>query len=306
VSPILRSRAVPRRLAALLLVLLAPTGCASGGGIPGEGTGPAATEAADPGDPLLYATAWMQTAAEYEASTLQTYRAAGRALERALRNGGRSALVSDRRPPEGTAERPPAVVLDVDETVLDNSLYQARLVREGRSYEPESWAAWVREAAARPVPGALEFAHEAARRGVSLFYVTNRDHELEEPTRRNLERLGFPLDGERDVLLTEGERPEWGSDKTARRAEIARTHRILLLVGDNLGDFVAVPDTTPEARRRIAREHAGRWGREWIVLPNPAYGDWQQALQGHESGLPRAEVHRRMRDALRTTSDTTG
>ena len=94
----------------------------------------------------------------------------------------------------------------------------------------------MRKAEAVALPGALEFAERLTELGVTLFYVTNRTTELETATRANLVSEGFPFDQSRDVLLTRGENG-WGSDKNTRRAEIAKSHRILLLMGDDLNDF---------------------------------------------------------------------
>ena len=71
---------------------------------------------------------------------------------------------------------------------------------------------------------------------------------------------------------------------TARRAFVARTYRILLLVGDDLRDFVSVPrGTAPADRVALAQRYADRWGERWFLLPNAMYGSWEQSL--HASGL---------------------
>ena len=115
---------------------------------------------------------------------------------------------------------------------------------------------------------------------MTVFYVTNRDARLEEATRANLEKLGFPVADEPDVLLMRGERPPWGSDKTSRRAHIARSFRVLLLVGDDLNDFVAAEPASVAERRALVERHREKWGTRWIVLPNPMYGSWERALVG--------------------------
>lgn len=280
----------------LLLVVLGAAACASGRGRPAT-AGPGAAEEARPGLVGLNATLWMQTAAEYSASARQAYRAAARALPELRADPSHTALAGG--PPGADSEsRPPAVILDVDETVLDNSPFQAHLVHENRAFGPEIWASWVREARARPVPGALGFVRTAREMGVDVFYVTNRDHELEGATRRNLREAGFPLDAPGDAVLTEGEREGWGSDKRDRRAEVARTHRVLMLVGDDLHDFVAGTDTTPTARRALARRHGEKWGRSWIMLPNPAYGSWERAASGPGGSSSPADQQARKREAL--------
>lgn len=252
--------------------------------------------------PGLDATVWVQTSAGWEASARQTYRLARRELDRALGDSSRSALPE---PPEGHRTRPPAVILDVDETVLDNSPYQARLVRSGEDFSPESWAAWVREEAARPVPGALSFTRAAVERGVEVFYVTNRDHRLEPATRANLRRLGFPLpDDDGDRLLTEGERSGWGSDKASRRAHVARSHRVLLLVGDDLNDFVSGARRSTAAYHRVREQHSERFGRDWFMLPNPTYGTWERAARDFRSDLALPEAVRAKLESLETGGES--
>jgi len=171
------------------------------------------------------------------------------------------------------------VILDIDETVLDNSPGQARQVLANTGFVSKDWTAWVGEARAKAIPGAVEFCRDAASRGVTVFFVTNRDAEEEDATRRNLERWGLPLDARLDTVLTRGEKPEWNSsDKSSRREAVAATHRIALLVGDDLGDFLGGARTVVAERRKLTAPHAGRWGRDWIVLPNPGYGSWEDAL----------------------------
>jgi acid phosphatase len=197
------------------------------------------------------------------------------------------------------ADLPPAVVLDVDETVLDNSFYEARLIMQGLEYTTDTWNEWCNEAAATPVPGALEFTRYAAGKGVKVFYVTNRRHVVEEATRRNLQELGFPLDSEEDTLQTRGEKRAWeGPDKRPRRRDIGSRYRILLLIGDNLGDFVSGAEVSIAERNALAERYSDYWGTRWIVLPNPQYGSWEGALFEYEFGLTREEKLRRKIEAL--------
>jgi acid phosphatase len=191
---------------------------------------------------------------------------------------------------------PPAIVLDVDETVLDNSPQQARTILAGGSFDPEAWGAWVDEARAPAVPGAREFLALADSLGVGVFYVTNRDQPLEEATRRNLEAEGLPLDPDVDTVLSRGEREGWSSDKTSRRAAIAEGYRIVLLVGDDFNDFV--PARIPrEERDRLLERYRDRWGDRWIMIPNPVYGSWESALYGEADDTPE-ERSRRQVEAL--------
>lgn len=236
-------------------------------------------------NPLLNSTLWTQTAAEYEGTARQAYVLAEVMMKRALVDSTWTASIEQAEDGSGSyREKPPAVVLDVDETVLDNSPYQARLILDDEAYGSESWKSWVREEAASGVPGALTFTQTAVRNGVQVLYLTNRDADVEASTRDNLTVLGFPVDDAPDAVLTQGEKNGWES-KTARREWVAERYRILLLVGDNFGDFASEVDTSLAARQRKSQSFQKYWGTRWIVLPNPQYGSWEGALYDFNYGL---------------------
>ncbi len=226
----------------------------------------------------LNAVVWMQTALEYQASALQAFRLAQLQLDVALADPAWSAAVEQ----QGDASKlPPAVILDIDETVLDNWYYQARLIRDHTLFAIETWDAWVQEGQATAIPGAREFTQYAVQKGVTVFYVTNRTANLKAVTRKNLAAEQLPLSATVDTVLTRGERPEWSaSAKGPRRAHVARDFRILLLVGDDLGDFVVDAAGSVAERRTRSEAHAGWWGRRWIMIPNPTYGSWERAVVG--------------------------
>jgi len=236
-------------------------------------------------NPLLNSTLWTQTAVEYDGTARQAYTLAEIMMERALVDSTWTASVEQaEQGSENYRDKPPAVVLDVDETVLDNDPYQARLILDDEAYGSESWTSWVREEKAGAIPGALEFTQTAVRNGVQVIYLTNRDGEVEASTRDNLEALGFPVDDAPDAVLTQGERAGW-EPKSARREWVAERYRILLLIGDNFGDFASEVDTSLAARREKSRSFQEYWGTRWIVLPNPQYGSWEGALYNFNYGL---------------------
>ena len=223
----------------------------------------------------LIPTLWVQTSVEWPASTMQVYRTARLTLDRALKDRKSTAATEQTQP---FAKLPPAVILDIDETVLDNAPAQARQVASRTGFVVADWDQWVSEAAAREIPGAAKFCRYAASRKVTVFYVSNREAKSEEDTRRNLKQAGLPLHDSIDTVLLRGERPEWTSEKTTRRKFIAEKYRVLLLIGDDFGDFLPGVRTTVEKRRELAAPHAERWGRDWIMIPNPGYGSWEGAL----------------------------
>jgi 5'-nucleotidase (lipoprotein e(P4) family) len=248
----------------------------------------------------LNAVAWIQTSLEYRLLAGQTYRSALVQLDRAIKTPDWDALVADERA-NPAAGLPSAVIVDIDETVLDNSPYQARLIRDGGSYDEVTWDAWVREQDAKPVPGAVEFAQAAAARGVTVFYVSNRAAHLEEATLANLRAVGFPIAGPEQFLglgfFVEGCEQQ-GSEKGCRRQHVGRTHRVLMQFGDQIGDMATILVNTPEGREQAMAPYAAWIGERWFVLPNPSYGSWEPALFGNEWSLPEGERRTRKLQAL--------
>lgn len=248
----------------------------------------------------LNSVLYVQSSVEYRATVTGLYALAKLRLDEALADPEWTAAleqIGDR----GMSDLRPAVILDVDETVLDNSPFQARLIEDGTSFNSKIWLDWVDEERATSVPGALDFTRYAASRGVRVIYMTNRDASGEAATRRNLLALGFPLDEDTDTILTRGEKPEWAvSDKTPRRRFIADTYRILLLIGDNFGDFTSDSAGSLAERTVAGQNYASFWGRKWIVLPNPLYGSWEGALIGYKYGESVADRLRMKHELLQT------
>ena len=236
----------------------------------------------------LNAVLWVQTSAEYEASVFQAYRSAREKLDMALGDPKWTAAIEQL---QDYSQLPPGIIMDIDETVLDNSIFHAQLVKDGGPFSLEKWKEWVQRVKAQAVPGSLQFVRYARSRGVEVFYITNREADLEDETRRNLEKLGFRVKSDPDTLLMKEERG-WSSDKTSRREFVANDYRILLLIGDDLNDFVsgaASVRAAPEDRKYIVEKHISYWGKKWILLPNPVYGSWERSLYGFQGGLPYRE-----------------
>ena len=229
---------------------------------------------------------FQQTAAERLAGSLQTFKSAKQALDNALADSSWSAL-----PGQNVHGKKPAIIVDVDETVLDNTAYEARMILDGTKY-PEGWVSWGKEAAATEVPGAKDFLNYAASKDVTIFYVTNRVVELKEATKKNLTKLGIPWDKTKDTVLMRGEN-NWGSDKGPRRTVVGDEYRVLLMIGDNLGDFVDAKDNNlnPSNRKNIVSDYADYWGVQWFMLQNIAYGDWEGALYDFNYSLSPDEVY---------------
>ncbi len=244
----------------------------------------------------LDATLWTQRSVEYRANAIGMYKLAQTMLDRALDDNSWTAA-----PAEQTGDyrnKPPAVVLDLDETVLDNSSYNAWRAHSDEGYSSKTWVPFVRSEQSRAIPGSLEFIEYARSKGVRVFYLSNRKAPQEVATRDNLKALGYPIDDSEDTVLLRGERPEWGSKKGSRRAVIAAKYRLVMLLGDNFGDFVDGDKASLAERRALADQHQDLWGSKWIVIANPMYGSWESAAFGHNYKLSRDRQRAMKRDAL--------
>lgn len=240
-------------------------------------------QAADAND-NLNATLWMQTSVEYAGVTIGAYQLATVMLDKALADPTWTAIPGEQG---DIGNKPPAVILDVDETVLDNSKYQAWMVRNDKTFHPKTWGEFVNAVDSMPIPGSLEFTKYADSKGVKVFYVSNRTGDLEEATRANLQKFGYPMGGNVDAVLLKKEKEEWASSKKSpRRIHVGNDYRVLLVLGDNFGDFVDGYKGDLAERKALMDKHADMWGTKWIVLPNPSYGSWESAPYGHNYKEP--------------------
>ncbi len=208
---------------------------------------------------------WYRYSAEKKAIYYQTYKLAQIALDNNKAN--HQAMSSNRKKP--------AVVLDIDETVLDNSPQQLKMLELGQSYTRESWVEWVKLAKAEPLAGSIEFTQYAQNNGVEVFYVSNRYAENLEYTIKNLKKYNYPNADKEHVLLREKT-----SDKTKRREIISQNYDIILLLGDNLRDFSEKFGKRNKADlgASVVKENKALFGTAYIVFPNPTYGEWEKAM----------------------------
>jgi acid phosphatase len=177
------------------------------------------------------------------------------------------------------------------------------MVAAGKSFDIKIWNDWVREASAKPVAGALEYAKFAAAHGVTMFYVSNREAALTKETRANLAAVGFPLvDGAvlNQGAATPGCVPAGSGDKGCRRRLIAQKYRIVAMFGDQLGDFIDGADADNSARLQRIAPYRDWFGERWFALPNPVYGSWEKAIVKHNPDPAlRADPRAAKRAALR-------
>ena len=187
---------------------------------------------------------------------------------------------------------PPAVLVDVDETVLDNSPYEMESIALGRTFSDSTWKQWTDRASARALPGALEFLQYAASRECEVFYITNRSLPEKEATVRNLKALGFPFADRNHVMAREA-----SSDKSVRRGQLAMDYDIKLLVGDQLRDFDEVfNDRSVDMGRPQVDALRDTLQKYFILLPNPMYGTWRDVISGKGTDAEKEKAIRRFLD----------
>ena len=227
-----------------------------------------------PQNDLLNATLWVTNSVEYKANAMGEYALAKIRLDEALADKTWTAATEQTG---DFQDKPPAIILDADETAIDNGAYEAWLIKTGNDYSGKTWGAWVADAEAKAVPGAVDFTKYADSKGVKVFYVTNRSADQEAATRKNMEALGFPMGGNVDTFLMSGEQKDWTSKKGTRRAFIAQNYRILLLLGDNYGDFSDDYGGSEADRLKSFESNAAHIGHDWIFIGNPEYGSFELA-----------------------------
>jgi acid phosphatase len=237
----------------------------------------------------------MQTAAEFWSLSQQAFERASSTLDRALNDKNWTAALEQELVGK-FADLPPAVVMDLDETVLDNSQFQGQLVLDRTDYVGPTWTAWVDKASAPEIPGSVDFIKAARAKNIRVFFVTNRTAVEEKKTVQNLDNLLETSTSPEDVLCS-GEN-QWPSDKSVRRKYVAEKHRILLLIGDDLNDFVSVASAkTPADRLALAKKSATYWRDRWVLIPNSLYGSWERILY---QGLTQdSEILKKKRDTVR-------
>jgi acid phosphatase len=238
-------------------------------------------------DDSLNATLWLGTSAEYRAIVRQTYLSALDELSGALANTGESAVVESAA---GHGGLPPAIILDIDQTLLDNSAFKSKMIHAGAEFDWNTWIAWIKGARIPALPGALEYVRAAESRGIQIYYISNRREEFRAATAKNLTYHGFPLDSLASRLLIKNRLKGWGEDKSSRRAYVAETHRVLQILGDDLNDFIPAHVSLVE-RNALVNRYQANWGVKWFLFPNPLYGSWERALYGYDMKLSAEEKH---------------
>ena len=215
---------------------------------------------------------WMRTSAEYRALAYQGYNVAMNLVKMAVTDPSHQ-------------RKPLAIVLDADETVVDNTKLMGESVASGNGrFDAPWWRQAVHQGKSQAMPGAVEFLNEVHKQGVEIFYVSNRYAPVNyDATVQNFKELGFPSVDKDHVLLFEKD-----SDKQPRFDAIAKKYYVVLYMGDNAGDFpIGTKGKTLAERNGIIDAHKEDFGTTFVVFPNPAYGSWVSALaKGYQNLSP--------------------
>lgn len=217
---------------------------------------------------------WYQKAAETKALYLQGYNVATDHLKEILKT---------------PSDKPYSIVLDLDETVLDNSPYQVQNVKDGTAFNPKDWDVWVKKAAAKAVPGAKDFLQYADQNGVQIYYISDRTTSQVDDTIKNLEKEGIPVQGRDHLMFLE----EGVKSKEGRRQAVQEKTNLVLLFGDNLVDFADFSKTSEADRDKKLEELQKEFGEKFIIFPNPMYGSWETAVYGGNKLDAKGQVEER-------------
>lgn len=232
-------------------------------------------------DGKLFTTVFQQNAAEYRALCYQAFNFARLRVDEIIKQ---------------PSSKPRAIMTDIDETVLSNAAYQAHQALQGLDYTSDSWNEWTSSANADTVPGGLSFLKYAASKGIEIFYVTNRDERERVGTLENLKKFNFPNADNEHLLLRQGI-----SSKENRKQSILKTHDIVLLMGDNLNDVSNLFEKkNVEDRRNTATSFAEEFGKKFIILPNPVYGDWESSIYNFNHSFTPAQKDSALRASLKS------
>lgn len=209
-------------------------------------------------DYLIQATLWYQVSPEMKALYHQGFNIATKNLSQF---------------PKEKKKKPQAVVVDIDETMLDNSPFEGRLIHEGKAFDPKIWKEWTDKASAKALPGAVEFTKAAKKKGITVIYISNRDTTEQASTLANLNKEGFEFATKENLYLK-----TTTSSKDARRKLVAAKYDIVMLIGDNMSDFNTLFDKRDGSEFTLADQLKSEYGYRYIVLPNPTYGDWEKPI----------------------------
>lgn len=242
----------------------------------------------DLGSENIMAVSRYQNSVEAKALYLQGYNSAKVQLDKEIKkNDGKEKL---------------AIALDLDETVLDNSPYQGYATLNNKEH-PEGWHEWIEAAKAKPVYGAKSFLEYADKKGVDIYYITDRDEDKDfEATKRNLKEQGIPQATD-DHMMLKGKDDK---SKEPRRKQVEKDHKLVMLFGDNILDFGDPEKPTAKEREKFIQEHKDDFGKKYIIFPNPMYGSFEATLYNNNYDISDEEKDQLRKQSIKQFNPSTG
>jgi len=229
----------------------------------------------------IYPVLWQQQAAEYRALCYQAFNIASLRLKEI--------------PKKKFKKEKTAIITDLDETILDNSYSEAQLIKDRKEHTNQSWKEWINKSAATAVPGAVDFLQAAKQKGITIFYISNRDTSEIKSTLLNLQKLELPDADTAHMLFLSNT-----SSKEARRQIVMGKYNVVMLLGDNLNDFTQAFERKPVDERKTEVDKVREeWGKRFIVLPNSTYGEWENAIYDYERNLTPEQKEKKRLEKLR-------
>jgi 5'-nucleotidase (lipoprotein e(P4) family) len=237
------------------------------------------TESQNTQDHLIMSVLWYQKSAEMKAMYYQCFNWAKIRIDMKLND---------------QTDLKKAVVVDIDETMLDNSPFETNCIRTGVGYTKETWSEWTSKISAKALPGALEFSKYAQSKGIEVFYISNRSVDDFDVTLKNLQKEGFAFADSSHLLLKTNT-----SSKKVRRDIVKENYEIILLIGDNLDDFSEIfEDRLINYGFKAVEENKDNFGELFIMLPNPMYGSWESAVFKNQRDLSNHEKYQLRKENL--------
>lgn len=241
-----------------------------------------------PDEESLLAILYQQQAGEYRALCLQAYNIARLRVDSATRTPGKYAIITD-----------------LDETALDNSSSAVWNYKHDTVATPANLLAWQKMGRAGAVPGAVDFFKYIKGKGnVTIFYISNRDTAAVKATMHNMDSLGFPnAHYPADTQYFKFKAGSVSSKEPRRKQVLGQQYNVIAYLGDNLADVHAAFDgKLNPGRNKAVDSLKNDWGNKYIVFPNAAYGDWEQAFyKAYKIAHPKTVIDQRLRDSLRRT-----
>ncbi len=206
------------------------------------------------------ATHWQRNSLEYCRLTLSAYD---------------GALAAARRLAKANKPRQWIVLMDADETVIDNSLFERERQSCGGEFKDGQWESWVAASMARDVPGAAAFTNAVHRLGGLVGIVTNRRAADDAITRANLKQAGIWFDYEIGMAETSDKTVRWRGAVLALKKKFGGQPKAVMWVGDQVTDLAILGKTGEILRAMTQKDSGAGVGVNLFLLPNPMYGNWQ-------------------------------